>query len=150
MRAVIQRVRRASVSVEADGFHSEIGCGFAVLLGVGSGDGEADCRYIARKTAGLRVFEDGEGKMNRSLADVGGEVLLVSQFTLYGDCRRGRRPSFAGAAAPDDARVLYERVAELLQDSGVTVKTGLFRRRMLVETVNEGPVTLLLDSGGDL
>ncbi len=146
MRAVVQRVTEASVTVESEGFSEGIGRGFAILLGVGGTDSEEDCRYIARKIAGLRVFEDELGKMNLSLADVHGEVLLVSQFTLYGDCRGGRRPSFTAAARPQAAEALYERAAGLLREEGITVKSGLFGKHMLVRTVNDGPVTLLLDS----
>ncbi len=146
MRAVVQRVTEASVSVECERFLESIGRGLAVLLGVGAGDSEEDCEYIARKIVGLRVFEDERGKMNLSLADVGGEVLLVSQFTLYGDCRGGRRPSFTGAAPPEAAENLYERAGDLIRNAGIGVKTGRFGKHMQVRTVNDGPVTLLLES----
>lgn len=145
MRAVVQRVNRAAV--KADGAAAaEIGRGLMVLLGVKSGDSEGDARYIAEKIAHLRVFEDSEGKMNLSLGEAGGEVLLVSQFTLYGDCRKGRRPSFTLAAPPQEAEPLYLLVAEKLRALGLTVKTGCFGAHMEVEIFNDGPVTLLLDS----
>ncbi len=147
MRAVIQRVSEANVSVEREGYHASIGRGLAVLIGVAVDDSEEDCSYMARKICGLRIFEDDGGKMNLSLADTGGAVLLVSQFTLCGDCRQGRRPSLTGAAPPDVAGVLYERVGELIREKGITTRSGLFGRHMLVRTVNDGPVTLLLDSG---
>ncbi len=146
MRAVLQRVSRARVTVNGQ-TTGAIGRGFLVLLGVGKGDTEADADYLADKTAGLRVFPDAEDKMNRSLADVGGEALVVSQFTLYGDCRKGRRPSFDQAAPPELARALYERYVEALRGRGIPVQTGVFQAMMQVELVNDGPVTLLLDSG---
>jgi D-tyrosyl-tRNA(Tyr) deacylase len=145
MRAVVQRVSRAEVRVEQRVVGS-IGAGFLVLLGVGKEDTVADAAYLAEKTAGLRVFQDAEGKMNASLADIGGAVLVVSQFTLYGDCRKGRRPSFDQAAPPDLANRLYEQYVALLRQSGLKVETGLFQAMMKVELVNDGPVTLLLDS----
>jgi len=145
VRAVVQRVARASVQVDGRQVGA-IGTGLLVLLAVGEGDTEADADYVARKVAGLRVFEDAEGKMNLSVADVGGAVLLVSQFTLYGDCRRGRRPSFTRAAAPELAVPLYELVAQKLRQTGLEVGTGRFRQMMQVELVNDGPVTVLLDS----
>jgi D-tyrosyl-tRNA(Tyr) deacylase len=145
MRAVIQRVKRAQVSVDGRVVGS-IGQGFLVLVGVGRGDSEADADYVAAKTAGLRVFEDGAGKMNLALADVKGGVLAVSQFTLYGDCRGGRRPSFIEAAAPDEGRRLYEVYVQKLRALGVAVQTGEFQAMMDVELVNDGPVTILLDS----
>lgn len=148
MRAVIQKVRHAGVAAaenEATPF-ATIGVGLYVLLGVGDGDGADDVRYIADKIAGLRIFEDDDGKMNRSVSDVGGSVLLVSQFTLYGDARRGRRPSFSHAAAPDAAENLYLQVAQALRDQGLTVAEGQFRTHMLVSLCNDGPVTILLDS----
>jgi len=120
--------------------------GLLVLLGVGQGDDESDARYLARKTAGLRVFEDEDGRMSRSLTDVGGSALVVSQFTLYGDVRRGRRPSFDGAAPPEEANRLYEIFCGFLREEGVDVATGVFQATMQVELVNEGPVTILLDS----
>jgi D-tyrosyl-tRNA(Tyr) deacylase len=125
---------------------AEIGKGLAVLLGVGAGDAESDARYIAEKIVNLRVFDDGMGKMNLALRDVGGEVLLVSQFTLYGDCRKGRRPSYSSAAPPGEAERLYEFVAASISEFGVPVRTGVFQAMMTVEIVNDGPVTLLLDS----
>ncbi len=146
MRAVIQRVSQASVRVKSEGYNEHIEHGFAVLLGVGKEDTEEDGEYIATKIAGLRVFEDSEGKMNLSLTDTGGEVLLISQFTLYGDCRKGRRPSFTDAAPPEAANKLYEHVADLIRRQGISVKTGRFKKHMEVGIVNDGPVTLLLDS----
>ena len=148
MRAVLQRVSRARVSVDGR-TTGAIERGFLVLLGVGKGDTEADAEYLADKTAGLRVFPDAEDKMNRSLADMGGAVLVVSQFTLYGDCRKGRRPSFDQAAPPDLARALYERYVEALRSRAIPVETGIFQARMQVELVNDGPVTLLLESKGN-
>jgi D-tyrosyl-tRNA(Tyr) deacylase len=124
----------------------EIGSGLLVLLGVGEDDGESDASYVARKVSGLRVFEDDGGRMNLSLHDAGGSVLLVPQFTLHGDCRKGRRPSFAAAASPDKAAELYKLTAENLRRKNVDVETGQFRAHMMVHLVNDGPVTLLLDS----
>ena len=146
MRAVVQRVSRARVTVN-DWSSGEIGHGLLVLLGVGCGDSEADATYLAEKIAGLRIFEDSEGKMNRSVVDVGGSVLAVSQFTLYGDVRRGKRPSFDAAAAPEEARRLYELFVQQIQALGLRCETGRFQEMMQVELVNEGPVTILLDSG---
>ncbi|MGC8643788.1 MAG: D-aminoacyl-tRNA deacylase [Isosphaeraceae bacterium] len=145
MRAVIQRVSRASVEVEGREV-GRIGQGFLVLLGVARGDAEADAAWLADKLLGLRVFEDDEGKMNRSVVDVRGGILVVSQFTLLADCRTGRRPSFTEAAAPEDAERLYERFTSLLAASGLDVATGVFRAMMKVSLINDGPVTLLLDS----
>jgi D-aminoacyl-tRNA deacylase len=145
MRAVIQRVSRAQVSVNGT-VTGEIGRGLVVLLGVGQSDTESDADYLAEKVSGLRVFEDSEGKMNRSLAEVGGAVLLVSQFTLYGDVRRGKRPSFDAAAPPQKARELYEYFLERIRAAGLPCETGRFQEMMQVELVNEGPVTILLDS----
>jgi len=146
MRAVVQRVSRAKVDVS--GWTSgEIGMGLLVLLGVGHADTETDAIYLAEKIAGLRIFEDVDGKMNRSVQDVGGAVLAVSQFTLYGDVRRGKRPSFDAAAPPDHARWLYEFFVERIQALGLRCETGRFQEMMQVELVNEGPVTILLDSG---
>jgi D-aminoacyl-tRNA deacylase len=145
MRAVVQRVCEASVSV-ADEIVGAIGPGLAVLVGVRQEDTEADARYLAEKTAHLRVFGDADGRMNLSLIERGGEVLVVSQFTLYGDARRGRRPSFAEAAAPELAEALYLRYGDLLRDLGLTVQTGRFGAMMTVRTVGDGPVTILLDS----
>ena len=123
-----------------------IGRGFVVLLGVGTNDTEKDATWLAEKTANLRIFEDSEGKMNLSLLDVGGEALVVSQFTLYGDARKGRRPSFTDAAPPDKADLLYKRYVELLEKCGIRVQTGWFRAKMMVAIENDGPVTLLLDT----
>ncbi len=145
MRAVIQRVSRAQVTIDGD-VAGSIGQGFLVLLGVGKSDTETDAGYLAEKTAGLRVFQDPAEKMNRSLAEVDGAVLVVSQFTLYGDCRKGRRPSFDEAAPLERAKALYERYVELLRGRGLRVETGVFQAMMDVELVNDGPVTLLLDS----
>jgi D-tyrosyl-tRNA(Tyr) deacylase len=146
MRAVVQRVSRAKVTV--NGWTAgEIGWGLLVLLGVGQTDTEADAAYLSEKVAGLRIFEDEDGKMNRSVRDVGGSVLVVSQFTLYGDVRRGKRPSFDEAAAPEAARRLYELFVQRIQAAGLRCETGRFQEMMQVELVNEGPVTILLDSG---
>jgi D-tyrosyl-tRNA(Tyr) deacylase len=145
MRAVLQRVSRASVEVEGV-VVGEIGAGWLVLLGVARGDNDDDASWMAEKIANLRAFEDDSGKMNRSVSDVGGGVLVVSQFTLLADCRAGRRPSFTGAADPAEAERLYLRAASLLRETGLDVPTGVFRASMKVELVNEGPVTLLLDS----
>ena len=145
MRAVIQRVERASVSVEGE-IRGQIGAGFLVLIGVEEGDGDADFRYIAEKVPNLRVFEDEQGKMNRSLLDVGGELLAVSQFTLLGDARGGRRPSFITAARPETADHMYERLVADWRARGIRVETGVFGAHMKVSLVNDGPVTILLDS----
>ena len=145
MRCVVQRVTHASVTVEGETVGA-IGPGFMVLVGVQEGDAETDAAYCAAKISGLRVFEDDEDKMNLSLADVGGQVLLVSQFTLMGDARHGRRPSFSGAARPEQAEPLFLRLVSLLEQTGLKVETGRFRTHMEVELVNDGPVTILLDS----
>lgn len=145
MRAVIQRVERASVSVEGE-IRGQIGAGFLVLIGVEEGDGDADFRYLAEKVPNLRVFEDEQGKMNRSLLDVGGELLAVSQFTLLGDARGGRRPSFITAARPETADPMYERLVADWRARGIRVETGVFGAHMKVSLVNDGPVTILLDS----
>lgn len=145
MRAVVQRVSRAQVTVK-DWIAGEIGLGLLVLLGVGREDTEADVDYLAEKVSGLRIFEDHDGKMNRSVLDVGGSVLAVSQFTLYGDVRRGKRPSFDDAAVPESARRLYELFVERIRAAGLRCETGRFQEMMQVELVNEGPVTILLDS----
>jgi len=145
MRAVVQRVSRGCVRVDGQEV-AGIGRGFVVLLGVATTDQEADARYLADKVACLRIFEDGQGKMNLAIQDVGGSVLVVSQFTLYGDCRKGRRPSFTDAAPPDRAEALYLKFADLLRACGLRVQTGRFQALMQVELVNDGPVTLLLDS----
>lgn len=146
MRAVVQRVSRAKVTVNG-AITGEIRRGLLVLLGIGAGDGRADADYLADKIAGLRIFEDEDGKMNLSVADVGGAVLAVSQFTLYGDTRRGKRPSFDGAAPPGPARELYEYFVGKICSVGLRCETGRFQEMMQVELVNEGPVTILLDSG---
>jgi D-tyrosyl-tRNA(Tyr) deacylase len=145
MRAVVQRVSGAKVTVNG-WIAGEIGLGLLVLLGVGRDDSESDVNYMAEKIAGLRIFEDADGKMNRSVLDVGGSVLVVSQFTLYGDVRRGKRPSFDDAAPPEAARQLYELFAEHIRAAGLRCETGRFQEMMQVELVNEGPVTILLDS----
>lgn len=145
MRCVIQRVTRARVTVDHETV-GQIASGFMVLVGVQAGDTEADAVYCASKIAGLRVFEDDGDKMNLSLSDVGGSVLLVSQFTLLGDARHGRRPSFSEAARPEEAERLFLHLKELLVQSGLSVETGRFRTHMEVELVNDGPVTILLDS----
>lgn len=145
MRAVIQRVSRAQVTVDGT-VRGAIKNGLLVLLGVAADDGDADLAYLADKTAGLRIFEDDAGKMNLSVEDAGGALLVVSQFTLFGDIRRGRRPSFDNAAPPQMADALYQRYVELLRAKGLQVETGVFQAMMEVELVNDGPVTILLDS----
>jgi len=145
MRAVIQRVSRAKVTVAGE-VVGEIGPGLLVLLGVGQGDAEGDADYLAEKIAGLRIFEDAEGKMNRAVGESAGAVLAVSQFTLYGDVRRGKRPSFDGAARPEQARRLYDYFVEKIRAAGLRCETGRFQEMMQVELVNDGPVTILLDS----
>jgi D-aminoacyl-tRNA deacylase len=146
VRAVVQRVREASVVVDG-AVVGAIGHGLCVLLGVGTADADGDAERLSKKIVGLRIFEDDAGHMNRALADVGGGLLVVSQFTLYGDCRRGRRPSFTAAAPPEQAEALYERFVANARAEGVAVETGRFRTHMQVALVNDGPVTLLLDSG---
>ena len=145
MRAVVQRVSQASVRVEGQ-LTGEIGKGLLVLLGVALDDSHVDADYLAEKVAGLRIFEDDAGKMNLSVADVGGAVLAVSQFTLFGDVRRGKRPSFDAAARPEQANALYEYFVERIRASGLRCETGRFQEMMEVELVNAGPVTILLDS----
>jgi D-aminoacyl-tRNA deacylase len=145
MRVVVQRVSEARVEVD-NAVTGSIGRGLVVLLGVGQGDTEADADYLAGKVVGLRVFPDESHKMNRSVADCGGALLVVSQFTLYGDCRKGRRPSFDGAAAPDLANRLYEYFVAKLREAGLRVETGIFQASMALHLVNDGPVTLILDS----
>jgi D-tyrosyl-tRNA(Tyr) deacylase len=146
MRAVVQRVSRAKVTV-GEAITGEIGTGLLVLLGVGREDTETDASYLAEKIIGLRIFQDSDGKMNRSVQDVGGSVLAVSQFTLYGDVRRGKRPSFDAAASPENARRLYEFFVERIRSAGLRCETGRFQEMMQVELVNDGPVTILVDSG---
>jgi D-tyrosyl-tRNA(Tyr) deacylase len=145
MRAVVQRVSRARVTVNGN-TTGEIGLGLLVLLGVGQADTEADATYLAEKISGLRIFEDNHGKMNLGLQEVGGSLLAVSQFTLYGDVRRGKRPSFDAAASAEKGRQLYEFFVEQIRQAGLLCETGRFQEMMQVELVNEGPVTILLDS----
>ena len=145
MRVVVQRVKRAQVTVGGETV-GRVGQGLLVLLGAGQGDGPADVAWLVDKVANLRVFEDAAGKMNRSLLECGGGLLVVSQFTLYGDCRRGRRPSFTGALEPAAAAALCEQFVAQARALGVPVETGRFGAMMDVELVNDGPVTLLLDS----
>jgi D-tyrosyl-tRNA(Tyr) deacylase len=145
MRAVVQRVSRAQVAVDGE-IVGEIGRGLLVLLGVTHADNKADADYLADKIAGLRIFEDGNGKMNLDITAVSGGILVVSQFTLYGDVRRGKRPSFDAAAAPQRARQLYEYFVERIRAAGLPCQTGRFQEMMQVELVNDGPVTILLDS----
>ena len=145
MRAVLTRVRSASVEIDGK-IVGQIGQGFLILLGVGPEDTEEKCRYLCEKALGLRVFEDENGKMNRSLADVGGQVLVVSQFTLYGNCRKGRRPSFTDAAAPELGNRLYEKFLSVCEELGYPPQHGQFGADMKVASVNDGPVTLILDT----
>ena len=145
MRAVVTRVRSASVTIDGH-VVGQIGRGFLILLGVGPEDGEAQCRRLAEKALGLRVFEDEAGKMNLGLEQVGGEVLVVSQFTLYGNCRKGRRPSFVGAAGPELGNAMYERFLALCGELGFPPQHGRFGADMQVASVNDGPVTILLDT----
>lgn len=150
MRAVVQRVLQASVTEvteEERRLCGVIETGFVVLVGVKDGDAEEDARYIADKVTNLRVFDDDEGKLNRALAEVNGSVLLVSNFTLYGDCRKGRRPSFIEAGKGEQARALYHQVGVLIAEQGIPVEYGVFGAEMRVSLVNDGPITLLLDSG---
>lgn len=145
MRAVIQRVTKSSVAVD-DKITGEIGRGLMILIGVEDGDSEKDADYIADKVTALRIFEDEQGKMNLSVEDIGGEILAVSQFTLLADARKGRRPSFVKAAAPEEANALYRKVIEKISSKGIHVEEGVFRAEMMVEIHNDGPVTILLDS----
>lgn len=145
MRAVVQRVSRAKVTVAGE-ITGEIGPGLLVLLGVADDDGQEDAGYLAEKLSGLRIFPDAEGKMNHSLLEAGGAMLVVSQFTLFGDCRKGRRPSFIKAARPEQAIDLYNAFVAEVRGRGITVATGRFQEHMDVELVNDGPVTLLIDS----
>jgi len=145
MRIVVQRVTRSSVTIKGE-LISEIGKGLMALIGVQEGDTEKDAQLAAEKIAGLRIFEDEAGKMNLSVQDIGGEVLAVSQFTLLGDARKGKRPSFIEAARPEIADPLYEKVVENIRAAGLTCKTGVFRADMQVELINDGPVTILYDT----
>jgi len=145
MRALIQRVKRAALTIDGKN-RGEIGPGYVVLLGVGEGDVEKDAEFLADKTANLRIFSNSEGKFDNSLLDVGGEALVVSQFTLYGDTRKGRRPDFTAAAKPAEANKLYEYFVKCLKNKGLEVKTGVFAAAMVVEIINDGPVTIWLDS----
>ncbi len=146
MIAVIQRVRRANVAVEATGYHAAINSGLCILLGVEVGDEIAQAEWIAEKIAALRIFRDDDGRMNRSVKEVGGEILLISQFTLAGDCRKGNRPSFVRAAPPEVAEPLYEHVARMFTSRhGLSVMTGQFGAMMMVSIENDGPVTLILE-----
>ncbi len=145
MRAVIQRVNSCSVDVEGEPY-SVIGKGFLVLLGIKTDDSKEDIQYLVDKIQHLRIFEDEEGKMNLSLKDIGGEIMIVSQFTLYGDCKKGRRPSFIRAGKPQDAETLYDEFVQVFRSTGVPVKTGIFQAHMNVRLDNDGPVTLLIDS----
>lgn len=147
MRAVVQRVSRARVTVDG-AVTGEIGEGLMVLLGVAREDGEAEAAWLVEKVLGLRIFEDAGGKMNLSLRETGGALLVVSQFTLYGDTRKGRRPSFDRAARPEQARALYERFVALAREGGVRVETGVFQAMMQVSLDNEGPVTLICETPG--
>lgn len=145
MRAVVQRVQHASVVVDGHEV-GRCGHGLLILLGVAPADTEDDAGWLARKLAGLRIFSDADGKMNLGLTEVGGEALVISQFTLYGDCRKGRRPSFVNSARPEHAQPLYERFCELLESHAVPVQRGVFGADMKVSLLNDGPVTLVLDS----
>lgn len=146
MRALIQRVSRASVNLP-DGTSRSIGRGFVILIGVAKGDSGEDAAWLADKTAALRIFSNDEGKFDHSLLDIKGQALVVSQFTLYADCRKGRRPDFSSAGSPGEAEKLYEEFAQGLRARGITVKTGEFGARMKVEIINDGPVTILLEKG---
>ncbi len=145
MRAVIQRVTRAAVSVDGN-VVGEIGKGLLVFLGVGDGDTNSDLNYIADKTAGLRIFSDSDDKMNLSVTDVDGEILVVSQFTLYGDCRKGRRPNFTASMEPKTAEAMYEQFIKCIEEKGIRTAHGEFGADMQVDIHNDGPVTILLDS----
>jgi D-tyrosyl-tRNA(Tyr) deacylase len=144
MRALLQRVRSASVKIEGE-IRARIGPGLVILVGVGQGDGQGEVDFLSEKIANLRIFEDAEGKINRSILDTQGEALVVSQFTLYADTRKGRRPAFTDAALPDVARPLVERLADGLRTRGIPVQTGEFGAHMLVEIHNDGPVTIFLE-----
>ena len=144
MRSVVQRVRHGRVSVDGRSI-AEIGLGLVILIGVGPGDGEGQARYLAEKIANLRIFEDENGKINRSVLEVGGGAIVVSQFTLYADTRKGRRPSFTDAALPEEASMLIERFSQILREQGVPTQTGQFGAHMLVEIANDGPVTIWIE-----
>jgi D-tyrosyl-tRNA(Tyr) deacylase len=148
MRMVIQRVSQASVQVDGD-VVGKIGRGLLVFLGVGREDSQADIDFIADKAVNLRIFEDTDGKMNHSIKDIDGQVLLISQFTLFGDCRKGRRPDFTAAGPPDLAKTLYEQTIRAIEEKGVPVETGIFAAHMHIDSINDGPVTLILDSKKD-
>lgn len=145
MRAVVQRVSHSNVTVDGT-VTGQIQKGLMVLVGVAEGDTEKDAEYIAGKVAGLRIFEDEDEKMNLSVKDIGGEILAISQFTLLGDVRKGKRPSFSSAARPEEANALYQHFIKCLREDGLTVGEGVFQTHMMVELVNDGPVTILLDS----
>lgn len=145
MRAVVQRVKKSSVKANGE-IVGQIGPGLLVLLGVAKGDGVKEVDYLAKKILNLRIFEDEDGKMNRSLLEIGGELLAVSQFTLLADCRKGRRPSFIAAAEPEKATELYEQFVERVRQNGVAVQTGRFRAMMEVALINDGPVTIIIES----
>ena len=145
MRAVVQRVTRASVTVD-NKIVGQIKAGMVILLGVGNEDNKDDILYLADKIMGLRFFDDEDGKLNLSVKDIGGQMLVVSQFTLFGDCRKGRRPSYSNAATPETANQLYEEFVKYLKDNNMKVETGIFQAEMQLELVNDGPVTLLVDS----
>lgn len=145
MRSVVQRVKRASVTVNGETV-GEICAGLLVLLAVGLDDDEGDISWMVDKLVGLRIFEDAEGKMNRSVQELGGQILVVSQFTLYGDCRRGRRPSFSTAAPPEQAKAKFDQCVDAIRGRGLKVETGVFQAEMDVALINDGPVTVLLDS----
>ncbi|MDA8229638.1 MAG: D-aminoacyl-tRNA deacylase [Desulfitobacterium hafniense] len=145
MRSVVQRVKKASVTVDNE-IVGQIQAGLLVFLGVGQDDTLEDLTWMVEKITGLRIFEDQEGKMNLSIGDTSGKILLVSQFTLYGDCRKGKRPSFSSAAPPEKAKLLFDLAVQQVKDRGIRVETGIFQAEMQVELINDGPVTLLLDS----
>jgi D-aminoacyl-tRNA deacylase len=148
LKVVVQRVSQARVTVDGD-IAGEIGAGLMLLVGIGQDDGESDMVWMADKLSGLRIFEDSEGKMNLSVLEIGGAILSVSQFTLYGDCRKGRRPNFMAAARPEQAERLYENFNEQMRARGLKVETGRFGAMMDVAIVNDGPVTLIVDSRSD-